>query len=436
MERLLGGTERGLWRVDQAGPLNFVAVAAYRGSLETAALRRGLAVLQARHPLLRVRIVDTPAGLCWTGADVPAIPLREEARRDDRHWHAELAAELNRPLPWAEGPLVRVVHLRGAAGGDLLAAFHHAVADGLSGVNFLRQLLAAAADAGPEVAGPAVLRPPLEEQLPAAARGAAGLLRAGAMALRQVPDLLAGIRRLPVTAWAPPRSRQTGVIPLVLAAPEAAALAARCRAEGTSVHAALAAAFLQAVHAALAPAEPWPVRGRLGVVSPVSLRARLEPPAGAAEFGFFVSAVTVLESPAEIGGAFWPLARAVKGRLAAALERDEPALAVRLQNLALRGGGTPEQLALRAEQLFPAAVGLTNLGRLGDTVETFGAATLEQLHFSAALNALAGSGLGVAAATYAGVLRLNVAHAEPLLPAARARALAEDALARLRAALA
>jgi len=52
------------------------------------------------------------------------------------------------------------------------------------------------------------------------------------------------------------------------------------------------------------------------------------------------------------------------------------------------------------------------------------------------LNALAGSGLGVAAATYAGVLRLNVAHAEPLLPAARARALADDALARLRAALA
>ena len=154
------------------------------------------------------------------------------------------------------------------------------------------------------------------------------------------------------------------------------------------------------------------------------------------EFGFFVSAVMVLESPAETGGAFWPLARAVKAKLAAALERDEPALAVRLQNLALRGGGTPEQLALRAEQLFPAAVGLTNLGRLGDAVETFGGATLERLHFSAALNALAGSGLGVAAATYAGVLRLNVAHAEPLLPAARARVLAEDALARLRAAVA
>ena len=436
MERALGGMERGVWRVDQAGPLNFVAVAAYRGTLAPAELRAALAGLQARHPVLRARIVPDAAGkpAHWTAVGVPAIPLREETRRDDAHWVAELTAELNRPLPWRTGPLVRMVHLRGDTGGELLAAFHHAAADGESGVTFLRHVLALAARPDPAPPPSLPMRPALEAQLPRRTHGLPGWLRAAGMVLRQLPRL-SGLGRMPVAVWAPPHERRTGVIPLTLDAAVTAALVARCRTEGTSVHGALAAAFLQAAaNVILAAGGRRPAR--LGVVSPVSLRAALEPPVSGDECGLFVSAVTVLPSLAQVTGAFWPLARAVKTELAAALRRDEPALAVRLQNLALAGTGDPERLALKAERLFPAAVGITNLGRLGDVPETFGEVTLERLHFSAALNALAGAGLGVAVTTYAGRLQLNVAHAEPLLPAARARAMADDALARLRAALA
>lgn len=435
MERVLGGMERGVWRVDQAGTLNFVAVAAYRGVLDPAGLRTALARLQARHPVLRARIVPDAAGkpARWTAAAVPAIPLREEARRDDMHWAAELTAELNRPLPWRTGPLARVVHLRGATGGELLAAFHHAAADGESGVTFLRQLLALAARPDSAMEQPLPARPALEAQLPRRARGLPGWFRTAGMVLRQLPRL-SGLGRLPAVVWVPPHERRTGVIPLTLDAVVTAALVARCRAEGTSVHGALAAAFLQAA-AKLILAAGGRRPARIGAVSPVSLRAALDPPAGGDECGLFVSAVTVLPSLTLVTGAFWPLARAVRTELAAALRRDEPALAVRLQNLALAGNGDPERLALKAERLFPAAIGISNLGRLGDVTETFGGVTLERLHFSAALNALAGAGLGVAVTTYAGRLQLNVAHAEPLLPAARARAMADDALTRLRAAI-
>src|SRR5262245_21115313 len=119
MRRPLGDTERAIWLLDRAGSLNGAFCARVVGPLDEALLRRALDRVQARTPLLRVRVVDgDPPPFASDG--VPPIPLRIAAGRRGDGWLGELEDELNRPFPWQSGPLARVVLLRDEGAAEMI----------------------------------------------------------------------------------------------------------------------------------------------------------------------------------------------------------------------------------------------------------------------------------------------------------------------------
>lgn len=91
--------------------------------------------------MLRVRITTDEIGQPKFVETDDEIPLRLVARTDDQHWQAELEVELARLLDWQVAPLLRVVLLQSGAESELMIICHHAIADGLSGVYLMRDIL-------------------------------------------------------------------------------------------------------------------------------------------------------------------------------------------------------------------------------------------------------------------------------------------------------
>ncbi|HLL53458.1 MAG TPA: condensation domain-containing protein, partial [Myxococcaceae bacterium] len=156
--RPLSAMEHGIWKTDLGAPLNFTTVMRLQGPVSEAALRAALPVLRARHTHLRTRIVAEGSGAVFRTDDVPPLPLRVVPGREGR-WLEELEREINHPFP-EPGPLGRFTLLEGEPGTTwLLATLHHSVADGMSGVFLLRDLVRCLAQLA---AGEAPRLPPLE----------------------------------------------------------------------------------------------------------------------------------------------------------------------------------------------------------------------------------------------------------------------------------
>ncbi|MBD1865741.1 hypothetical protein H6F95_00190 [Cyanobacteria bacterium FACHB-471] len=150
MERYLGAFEHSFWLYNQFCPMDFATVARLQGQFSVDRLSTVLRQVQQRHPLLRVRIAtDTiSAERNFEGTGQPKfvetddeIPLRLVARTDERQWQTELEVELARSLDWQVAPLLRVVLLQSGAESELMIICHHAIADGLSGIHLMRDIL-------------------------------------------------------------------------------------------------------------------------------------------------------------------------------------------------------------------------------------------------------------------------------------------------------
>lgn len=141
LDRFLLGPERVLWAADQVAPLNFCVVVDVSGPLTVGALRIGLAAAQRRHGALRcgVRVVE---GVPHFRPVSEPIPLSIVAGVSGRE---HLSGELDTPFDAERGPLLRVRWVRGAETNTLLFTFHHAVADGRSGMVLAQEVLASAA---------------------------------------------------------------------------------------------------------------------------------------------------------------------------------------------------------------------------------------------------------------------------------------------------
>lgn len=141
MEKYLGAFEHFYWLYNQFYPIDFATVAKLQGQFSVDQLSTVLKQVQQHHPLLRVRIATDAIGLPKFVETDDEIPLRLIARTDDRHWQSELEVELARSLDWQVAPLLRVVLLQSGAESELMIICHHAIADGLSGVYLMRDIL-------------------------------------------------------------------------------------------------------------------------------------------------------------------------------------------------------------------------------------------------------------------------------------------------------
>ena len=259
--RRLSPTERLLWAVGEALPVNVAITGRIRGRTTPGLLREALSATRAHHPLLAVRVaVSGPWGAWFTTDGVPAPELRFVRAGEPRSWTAIVEEELRRPFDTTAGPLARFVVVESDGSFDLVGIYHHLVADGLSVSFVLRDLLHALADpTGAATPAPPVVAVPVDDLLPGR--------RADPLDLLRVARTLHGAGR-------PPRpSGQLAYAAWSMDAAETSSVLMRCRTEGATLQGLLCAAFARA-HADLGHRSP------AGIAVAADLRRILAVPAG------------------------------------------------------------------------------------------------------------------------------------------------------------
>ncbi|MGH2353062.1 MAG: condensation domain-containing protein, partial [Chloroflexota bacterium] len=395
--RPLGLLERLFTRLDQVQPMNVVAIVRVRGGLDPVALQDAAQRVQARHPLLRVRLdhpAETPG---FTTSDVGPIPVRPAT---DGAWPAAAERELTCRFPEHGCPLIRLAvrhRPEHPEHSDLLITFHHAIGDALSAVCFVRDLFTALTSPVPLAALP--VRPVYEallatrlqdrwpepilehpEHKPAPPAPDAISCPGGGVPHPNPLPTGEGVRPGNVRHnWAhspqPPVWRPR-VVSYALDAGATRALVDRCHAQQASVHGALCAALLLA-HG------PRPIE----LTCPVNLRPLLSGREHdlAEDFGLFVADTAWFH---RLDGRshpwdFWDLAGRIAHDVRGLATSDEVLRAqlARLQRLAplLDGLGSPDARS-PAGPLAGSIVGVTNLGRV-PLARRFGEWEIESFQF-------------------------------------------------------
>ena len=291
VRRALCPTEKCCWIADQISPTNVVARVHLRGHIGSGFLERAAAALAAEHPLLRVSIRTDSDGTNPTFVpSAGAVPIRR-VNGDYLEWERQVDDhELNTPLDWQRGPLIRIVDVALGSSDDeehdlLLTAASNTIADGTTALSLLRRLLEhadrlSAVDCIDEVvrSRPAAASP--DELLPARCRGLRGMATFAASGLA---DLLARtmVRPHPLALeYIAGAQRRTKLVRRVLSSVELDTLTRRCRAEGVTVHGALAAAMAIVVGPAAARRDS----GRICIGSAINIMWRA-PSAGVGRRG-------------------------------------------------------------------------------------------------------------------------------------------------------
>ncbi|MBD2524702.1 condensation domain-containing protein [Nostoc sp. FACHB-133] len=307
MHRQLGIEEHIFWLHDQAIPLHFTVAAKVIGELQVDSLQQALALVQQRHPLLRVRIVPDSLGNPWLNEDSATIPLRVVQRQSEQQWQQEVEQELAYPFNWNQAPLIRMVLVHAAHCSELIITCHHAIADAMSAVYLLRDLLQAIGIPGSQ-----------QQILPE--RPAYEYLTPIAHTI-QAPTGKPQLELVNPSQTIPPaKSRHFRLLAWSLSPEDTATLIRRCQQAQTSVHAAICAAFLLAIaqssHSqndtkAQRLEQQQPVT--LNCLTAINIRQFLTPPIEE-DFGYYftssISAHTITPNLS-----LWDLAHVIKAHL-------------------------------------------------------------------------------------------------------------------------
>ena len=220
-----------------------------------------------------------------------------------------LAHELRTPIRRGRQPRLRVTLVRQAPGADLthiVIAADHATLDAQSGNMLSRQLLDYLADPAAAPATPPLhtsLPPPLEAGLPG---------KPDSGTLGYVPAL-----RLPNRPVPEPRN-ETRVLSRRLDAGATAALKAAVKANRTTLHGAVTAAFLTAMR------QSYGIDA-MTVLATIDLRRLMKPALPAETYGCYID---ILRTRHAIGDEFWATARDASFRLITTLARDQESASI------------------------------------------------------------------------------------------------------------
>jgi NRPS condensation-like uncharacterized protein len=337
---------------------NFAMVVRVRGDFSVEQLQDALARVRPRHRLLVARVdPEDPAGSSSSPESAPRFPLRMLDDCAEADWKEVAKAELRRSTWDKSGPFARFILLRLEDASDIVGVFNHSICDGMSGMYFLRDILQILGD--PKVELPPIPTPPSSFTLipPSVAENPRVRRQVNfIVTMMKVSLYLQRLRRrfLPKARQSKPvqqfdednlpPAQRFCIIPRGLTASQTKALIERCRAEQTSVHAAVCIAWLRAFANQLEDRKSWKRR----VSSPVNLRERLPRPVGDTA-GLFMSTVETRVDCAP-GRDFWQTARQLKQDL---------------------NEGTTDEKAFMMPMLFGAVFTRLSQAQIGDAVEYF-----------------------------------------------------------------
>jgi NRPS condensation-like uncharacterized protein len=298
MYRPLGANERIFWSYQQIRSMHFVITANIIGTLHLKELQQALAKVQQRHPLLNVQIILDQSEIPWFAENSIQIPVRFLERHSPQQWRDEVERELASPFDWNEAPLIRVVLLQGNDASDLLITCDHSIADGMSGIFLLRDILQAV-------------------ELPDETLTALSPQQNYERLITQYDKNLQAPSFEPSlsdtkTKQGLPENAHPRLHAWSLSAVDTISLVSKCKKAGTSVHAAICAAFLLAIAEQGTPKINLREPAVLKCLSPINVRKFL--PTIDEDFGFyFTTIVTTDDITAD--SSLWELARSVKDQL-------------------------------------------------------------------------------------------------------------------------
>ncbi len=277
-------------------PNNIAVIVTIRGQLTADMLRQALKKLQARHPLLSVKVVCDDRGVPWFHTnDHAEIPLVAVPPGDEDLPIRIMERELSTPFELA-GPLpLARVHLVTAQKPQLILCMPHIICDGISYGFVIRDLLQVLAQPGLDLP-PLSVTEHLERALPEKIARKVPKTTLRFKALFFLVRIIHKLRRRKPTKTTQVaienRDISYRIHSWALSPSQTTRLLARCKQERVSVHSALCTAFLSFN----------PV-----VSSPVNIRNRLREPVGEALGVFVGSAVVKMKiNPAKT---FWENAR-------------------------------------------------------------------------------------------------------------------------------
>ncbi|MCV7102662.1 condensation domain-containing protein [Mycobacterium palustre] len=328
--RPLGAVERLFYRFAERHPDHFLMAAEFDEVLTARRLKRALAAVQRRHPLLSAHVEDRPdTRLAFCRAPTVAPITLTVYRSPEASWEATAAEELGRPFDRSRAPLMRASLVQGPTSSALVLTFDHAIADGISAVLVLDDLVAA-------LNGATLLdlpTPPTQEQLVADTLGRLDPFDSA--------DLPSDPRMTEPSTLRPFDGTLTNVHAMAMAELDAARLVARCRAERATVHAAIVTAACR-VRAADTGEDFVRVLNPMNIRALIGLRR---------DCGLYIQSTSTGLAPWD-GTAFWEQARA----MTAHLEVARSARGIRTASLAIEHAMPVDAAADEAVNVFTRLV--------------------------------------------------------------------------------
>jgi NRPS condensation-like uncharacterized protein len=250
---------------DGLAPVNCVFVATVEGNLSGPQVIDALAKIQKRHPLLRtnVRQNKTNVPIFVTNPDISPIRLDIIERTSDIQWEEISLLEWERQFDLTKEPAARLVWLKSETVSDLLLVCPHCVCDGSGFVTLMRELLLLLDNPGMDLA-PYEGFQSVNSLVPASVRDSRLIHWKGKLFSLLAKGLFAIVNPKPA-----PREGGYYLLTHTLDQEATTGLVKKCKAEKTTVQAALCTASLLAHRSVLGKA------ARNKVISPVDIRRYL-----------------------------------------------------------------------------------------------------------------------------------------------------------------
>ncbi len=319
--RPLGEEEQLLNHLHARGALIAMQVLHVRGRLDPALVKRGLAWLQTQHPILRAhirygkivwrRLPPFNYRQPWFDTEgTTEIPLKVLDDTDPDAWRKVFVSDIRTPIPKGNHPRLRITLVRQSPDADLnhiVICADHATLDAQSANMLARQLLEFLADPAMAQRKPplhAALPPPIEALLPN--KSGSGKKTTYTLAIRLPKQMV------------PEPEKETRVLARYIGPNITARLEDAIKANRTTLHGALTAAFL------LAMRERY-MLDAMTVLTTVDLRRLSKRALPHETYGCYID---ILRTKHAITDDFWATARDASFKLIAALAKDRESASI------------------------------------------------------------------------------------------------------------
>ncbi|MEM1170822.1 MAG: condensation domain-containing protein [Cyanobacteria bacterium P01_H01_bin.35] len=424
LSRKLGLVENVLDVLHNLGGIVCISVTKIEGLIQPGILQEALNLLQKRHPLLQVHIVELEDGKYFQSEDTKEIPLKVIKKHQSNQWSKVAEDELHEKFIGNTNPLCRVTLLDGSETdkvNEIITTYHHVIIDGHSTINFIQELLSyytKIAD-GDDITHPIKMQflSPLEEIIDRSLTNKNKIQDTQKNLAPQLPKL-----ELLIEQEADPIDRRSHILTRIINPEITLALIESCKKEQTTIHSALSAAMLFAAGKHTFTNTPIKVSCALNV----NIRKYCLPKVESEQIGCFVSQIQhnyILEANSE----FWSVARECKSRIFQSIRLRTPLNSFSIKDLKYMNENEDVMIQGAKNQMGRKnTLDISNIGKLNLEAQ-YGQLKLKELYFTAGQHFI-GSSLWLGVLIFEQQIFLTFTYVTPLLSEKTAQLLVDSVI--------